>query len=1019
MRKLIVLSLSLLLGGSMTAAAQQVLKGTVKDSLTKQPVPGATVKVVGSNKGATTNAAGEFELNVPANAQLQISSMGFENVIVKAALISTGPVLLKIQAVDLSSAVVVGYGTQKRATVTNAISTVSSSSLTPEKNIVSDAAKALQGRVAGVYVASTGGTPGATPNIQIRGAQSVSAAGTNPLIVIDGLIVEGNTVNLNTINPQDIESMEVLKDAASAAIYGARGSGGVIIITTKKGKTNSKPAFSLNAYTGVNNVPTSRRMLNTEEYTSAFNDARNNRLADIDKRLKDPTTPANEITQLNNEINNLKSQIAGLNMANRSTDWIDRIKNKNAPINNIQASMSGGSEKSSYYMSLGRYAEEMVWGSGNYERYTAKLDITQTVNNWLKLNGGLSINQSVLKNLSNPIATAFQARPDTPDEPVRNADGSLGYYIGMQQHPLGVMQDNKNRNKVFSYIGRLTADISFTKDLQFRSSFNASKYNSLSRDFYSPLTYLGTSSKGSTKTSGQDNFNFTFDNYFTYTKRVNKLGINAVAGYTYYSTELNAIGYDLNGYPVVDGITGAGAGSAYGSVGAIANYNIYNKELSDAFFARTGFDWEGKYLLNASLRRDGSSKLLADNRYSWFPSISGGWDIAKENFLYGNKLISQLKLRSSYGMSGNIRPLGYWDAQNLLLATSYNGLSALQINSIIGNPNIRWERTRQVDAGIDATMFGNRLTIVLDYYNKTTDGLMSSNQVSWVYGAASTPDNIGNIRNKGVDLEMGLSSKAGRKFSWKVSTNMNINKNEIISLKDSLTNYGTFVFGGPQSKAKVGQSVGSVLVYESQGVDPQTGDMIYTDRNKDGLWNTNDMITVPIAMPKFTGGTTLTFGYKGFTLDALFTYVVGNKVYDYYEQTLRSYDRDFYGAMPNMFDVVTKRWRKPGDVTDVPRAITGKHGAGQTADWNYRPSTQFIYNASYFRLRNVNLSYAVPATLISKAKINSARIYVAAQNLFTITKYIGFDPEAASNSGVVSTNVPNPQSAVIGIDVSF
>lgn len=1021
MRKLIILSLSLLLGGSMTAAAQQILRGTVKDSLTKQPVPGATVKVIGSTKGATTNAEGEFELNVPANAQLQISSMGFENVIIKASLISTGPVLMKVRAVDLNSTVIVGYGSQQRATVTNSISTVGSAALAPEKNIVSDAGKALQGRVAGVWVANTSGSPGNSPNIQIRGAQSVAASNTNPLLVIDGLIVEGGSIHLNTINPQDIESMEVLKDAASAAIYGARGSSGVIIITTKKGKFNSKPTFNVNAYTGVNNVHTSRRMLTSEEYKSAFLDARNNRLADINRLLNDPNAnlDPNQKSQLNNEIKTLTSQVNGLNVANRSTNWIEKIKNKNAPVSNVQASMSGGGEKNSYFMSLGRYSEEVVWGTGRFERYTGRLDVTQAVNNWLKLNGGLSINQSVSKNISNPIAYAFQARPDTPEEPIYNADGTLGYYIGMQQHPLGAMLDNKNRYKTNSYIGKLAADVTITKDLQFRSAFNAGKVNTISRDFYSPYTYLGKSGGGSTKTSGTDNFNFTFDNYFTYNKRISRLGINATAGYTYYSNELSSLGYDLTGYPKVDGITGPGAGSAYGSIGAIANYNTYSKELSDGYFLRTGMDWQGKYLLNASIRRDGSSKLLKENRYSWFPSISGGWDIAKENFLYGNRLISQLKLRTSYGISGNMRPLGLWDAQNLLVATSYNGVSALQMNGLIGNPNIRWERTKQVDAGIDATLLQNRLTLAVDYYSKLTDGLMSRNEISWIYGAQSIPDNIGNIRNRGVDVEMALSSKAGRAFSWKVATNFNVNRNKIISLKDSLTNYGTFIFGGPQSKAKVGQSVGSVMVYESLGVDPQTGDMVYKDQNKDGKWDSNDMITVPIAVPAFTGGTTITMGYKGFSLEALFSYVSGNKIYDYYEQTLRSYDIDFYGAMPNMFDIVNKRWRKAGDVTDVPRAITGRHGAGQTADWNYRPSTQFIYNASYFRLRNVTLGYTVPATVLTKVKMTSARVYVAAQNLFTITKYIGFDPEAASNSGIVTSNMPNPQSAVIGLDLTF
>lgn len=1010
----------LLCMSGVSAYAQQVLKGTVKDAVSHQPVPGATVKVIGAAKGATTNDKGEFELNVPANAQLQITSLGFENIVIAASLIKSGPIMMQMKAINLIDAVVVGYGTQQRSKVTTAISTVKADALSPEKNITSDFGKALTGRVAGVFVSSKDGSPGGTPNILIRGAQSANANFGNPLIVIDGLIVEGNTISINNINPQDIESIEVLKDAASAAIYGARGSTGVIIVTTKKGKLNSRPALNINMYTGVNNVPTSRHMLNTTAYTSAFNDARNNRIGDIDAQLANPggLLPA-KISQLKNEKINLQSQLNGLQMADRSTDWLDRIKNKNAPVNNIQASMSGGGDKNNYYMSLGRYAEAATIGTGNFERYTGRLDMTQQVNDWLKVNGNINITQSVRKNISSPLVPAFNARPDTPEDPVFNPDGSLGYYIGQQQHPLGVMMDNNNKDKNNVYLGSLSADVKLFRDLSFRSSFNATKFNDLNTTFYPATGYLGAFNKGTFKNSGIDNFSYNFDNYFTYTKRVSRLGINATLGYTFYNYELNSFGYDLNGFPKIDGITGGGSGATYGSTSNIGSYNVNNKEVSDAYFLRTGFDWEGKYLLNASIRRDGSSKLNADNRYNWFPSISGGWDIARENFLAGSHFVNQLKVRSSYGMSGNMRPVDYFDARNLLTATSYMGNPALILNTRIGNPNIRWERTKQVDAGVDVALLNNRLTFTADYYNKTTDGLMSVNNVSYIYGAVNIPDNIGTIRNYGVDLELALSSRPGTAFSWKVETNMNINRNLLVSLKDSLTSYGSFTFGGPASQAKVGQSLGSVQVYESMGVDPQTGDMIYKDQNKDGKWDSKDMITVPVALPKFTGGTNITLSYKKFTVSALFNYVVGNKVYDFYEQTLRNYDMDYYGVMPNKFDIINRRWKQKGDITDVPRAIVGPHGAGQTSDWNSRPSTQFIYDASYVRLRNLSVSYDLPTAILTKAKITRARIYASAQNVFTITNYLGFDPEAAANSGIISTNLPNPRSAVIGIDLSF
>lgn len=1005
---------------SMSAYAQQVVKGTVKDATTKLPVPGATVKVIGSSKGATTNEKGEFEITVPANAQLQISSVGFENVVVPASLIQTKAIMMKMQAISLTDAVVVGYGTQQRSRVTNAISKVGSDALSAEKNIVSDVGKALQGRVAGVFVANSSGTPGSTPIIQIRGVQTTNAVYSNPLLVIDGLIVEGSTISLNSINPQDIESVEVLKDAASAAIYGARGSTGVIIVTTKKGKLNSKPTFNVNAYTGLNGINTSRRMLTTDEYKSAFTDARQNRIGDINQQLANPgQLPPSQINRLNAEKTRLQSAIDGLQMADRSTDWIAAVKNNHAPINNIQASMNGGTDKGSYYMSLGRYAETMAIGRGSFERYTGRLDLTQQVNTWLKLNGNINITQSANKDFSNPIIAAFNARPDTPKDPVRNADGSLGYYAGQQQHPIGVMNDVDSKIANTSYFGGLSAEIKLHKTLQFRSSYNVTKYNVLSNSFQSPLGYAGAFNQGYYTTNGNDNFSYNFDNYFTYNNRWKKLGVNGTLGYTFYNNQLNYFGYEVDGFPKIDGITGAASATTYGSVFGIAGKNLNNKEISDAYFLRGGFDWDGKYLLNASIRRDGSSKLPASNRYSWFPSISAGWDIAKENFLAHNTWINQLKLRSSYGISGNIRPVGYFDAQNLLVATTNVGDQALKLNSTIGNPDIHWERTKQVDAGIDMAFLQSRFTVALDYYNKTTDGLLSKNNVSWVYGAAAIPDNIGNIRNYGVDLELGIHSAPGAVIGWGVETNFNVNRNKILSMKDSLTNYGAFVFGGPFSRAKVGQSVGSVQVYQSLGVDPQTGDMMYKDVNNDKKWDTNDMVTIPIALPEFTGGTNLSLSYKAFKVEALFNYVVGNKVYDFYEQSLRNYDADYTGVMNNKFDIVNKRWKKPGDITDVPRAITGVHGAGQTTDWNYRPSTQFVYDASYVRLRNLTVAYTVPASMLSKAKISRARLYASAQNLFTLTRYIGFDPEAANITGIVSTNLPNPRSMVIGIDLSF
>ncbi|MGE7775865.1 SusC/RagA family TonB-linked outer membrane protein [Chitinophaga sp. NPDC101104] len=1017
MKHVYLLSLACML--SAGAFAQQVIRGTVRDSLTRAPIPGATIKVVNGTGGVTANEKGEFELRVPANAKLQISSIGFEPVMLTAAAI-VRPIMLVTSAMELKSTVVVGYGTQQRRNVTTSISSIGAKDLQPQNNIVSDVGKALQGRIPGVTVVSSSGTPGGAPTIQIRGVQSASANSAAPLIVIDGLVVEGGAVALNSLNPQDVETIDVLKDAASAAIYGARGSTGVIIITTKKGRMGAKPSFSVNAYTGFNNVPTTRRMLTTDEYKSAFSDSRNNRIADIDRILANPVglTPA-QISRLGSEKTRLGSEVSGLNMADRSIDWIDRIKNKTAPVTNIQASMNGGGEKNSYYMSIARYSEQAAMGTGQYERYTGKIDVTQQVGNWLKLGGNINLSQGVNKNNSYPIVSAFNARPDTPEEPVRRPDGSLGYYVGQQQHPLGEMLENDNKRKQQTWFGNVFAEVKLHRTLQFRSQLAANKYNINSNDFQSPLGYLGYNNKGSLKVTGSDNFNYNVDNYLTYNNRWNDLGLTATAGQTFYSMESSNFGYELNGFPRVPGITGGQAAASYGSVFGIGSLNGNGKETSEAYFARLGFDYKDRYLLGASLRTDGSSKLARNNRYSWFPAVSAGWDISREQFMLSQKVVNHLKLRSSYGLSGNIRPLAQNGAEDLMQGTTYIGDAALKIRDLVGNPNVRWEQTKQFDAGIDAALFNNRVNLTVDYYNKTTDKLMSNRNIPWEFGATNIPYNVGSVRNQGFDMELSVASATGSAISWRVATNMNLNRNRVLSLADTMAQFGTFIFGGPQSTVKVGESVGSVLVYRSLGVDPATGDMIYDDLNKDGMINAKDYVNIPIALPKFTGGTTLSAGYKGVTVEALFYYVVGSKIYDFYEQTLRNYDLDWFGVMPNKFDIVNSRWRKPGDVTDVPRAVAGQHGQGNVTNWNSMASTQFIYNASYVRLRNLTVGYELPKSLLQRAHLTRAKVYASAQNLFTITKYIGFDPEAASNSGIVSSNVPNPRSMVLGVDLSF
>lgn len=1005
---------------SLAAFAQQKIKGTVTDGQLKLAGASVTLKTKGKQPiTVVTNNQGQYTIEVPSpEAVLLFNYIGMMPKEVQVGNRNIIDVELSYVAQRLQDVVMVGYGLESRMKISSAISKVTANSLTPDKNVTSDIGKALQGRVPGLFIASTEGSPNSSKTIQIRGVQTALAVSSNPLIVLDGLIIDNNTFNINAINPQDIESVEVLKDAASAAIYGARGSTGVIIITTKKGGANSKTNFSVNSYYGLNNVYTGHEVLGTSDYKTAFTDARQNRINDIGTQLAAGGLTAAQIAQLNTEKNSLTNTINNLSLANRSTNWVDRIKNKNAPVNNLQVNMEGGSDKTQYYLSIGHYGEAAGMGTGNFDRYTGRMNLVQKINNWLRISSQMSYTRNVSKGYTYPLVPALQARPDTPDDPVYNSNGSPGYYVGFQQHPLAVMLDNNNIANDNNLLGSVSADITFNKNLSFRSQVSGDKADRNSYSYSSPFTYSGApNGLGSTKVS--ETFFYNIDNYFTYNGHWKKLGATATLGQSFYSYKQSQYGFDLTGFPAAVGIYGAGAASAYGSPSNIPFNNSTAQEYSESYFLRGNLDWEGKYLLGASIRTDGTSKLVATNRFSWFPAVSAGWIISRENFFKPVTFISNLKLRASYGQTGNIRPVGLFDAQNLLAAGSYLGTSSLLISAVSGNSALKWENTTQYDAGLDVSVLKNRLSVTFDVYKKRTDGLLTANFTPMSSGFNSKRDNIGSIQNTGFDVEVNYTSDKSRRFHWDVSANIGVNRNKVLSLRDSVMSYGTFIFGGPQSQIRVGQSVGSVSVLQSLGVDPKTGDMMYQDQNKDGIINSKDYVNVPIALPQFNGGFNINLYYKGFDMNGLFVFVYGNKIYDYYEQTMSDYNTDFFGVMPNKFDAVKARWRNPGDVTDVPRAIVGVHGPQLTSNWNVQPSTRFIYDASYLRLRNLSVGYELPKRVVSKINVSKARVYLAAQNVFTITKYVGFDPETVSNSGIVSSNVPQSRSMVFGIDFSF
>ncbi len=1015
--------------------AQYDARGQVIDSL-GNPLSNVTVRIKGTTRATFTDAQGQFTLSrVEPQAMLQISMVGYESIELPAGGGSPLRILLRATNTVMDETVVIGYGTRRRSEITGSVARVGE--LKPEENLVSHPIGALQGRVAGLHVQNTGSSPGSAPNFVVRGVQTtqgnLGGTGANPLIVIDGLVVDaigapmtptstGANFNLSNLNPQDIASVEVLKDAASSAIYGARGAQGVILITTKKGQLNSKPTIALNSYYGFTTTQFGYRPMNRSEYQLIFNESRENRIGDIDGRLAGGGLTPAQIAALNSEKNQLNAQIDNLQLEPNDFNWVDKLMPDRPGMHNIQASVSGGSGKSGYYLSFGKFGEDNSIGKGRFNRYSGKLSVTQQLYPWLTVAGDISISNGLADNIVGNLFGAIAARPDMPEEIARNADGTYGYWFGAQEHPYGAMEGYRPTTSTWNYVGNAMAEVKLPKNFAFRTMLAASKSDIDDRYFYTPFSYEGQYAGGSLSTTLNNGLRYTFNNLLTYRLRFSQLEGDAVLGQEFTENRYATQGYVLEGFPSSEGLWAPGNAATYNN-----NYRYLNRqylENSSSYFLRTNLSWAGKYLFSASLRHDGSSKLR-NFRYAWFPAVSAGWLLGQEEFLKGQSWIGYLKLRASYGITGNIRPLGLFDVMTMAATQTYLNQPALQLGTVLGNPDLKWERTKQYDAGVEGRFFDGRIDLTAEYYVKNTDGLFTSLQIPFSSGGFSSQrGNLGGMRNSGLDLSLsvGSPSRHAGDFTWRVGVDANINRNRVTQLRDSIIGYGGYIPAGPRGFIRVGQPAGLLQLYNALGVDDQTGDVIYEDRNRDGVINQADMIYVPTAQPKMTGGFHTDLAYKRFSLSALFVFTAGNKVYNYSDQDARQYGfNNFTGVMDNKPEWVLDRWTGPGSDSRYPRAVVGPHGAGQTNDWNNRVSTLYLFDASYLRFKNLTFGYDVVTPGLKRIGFSKCRVYVAGQNLYLWRDraLTSNDPEQAMESGWQQGIAPMPRTYSLGLDITF
>jgi TonB-linked SusC/RagA family outer membrane protein len=1029
--------------GALTSIDRN-LEGKVTDEK-GEPLPGVSIVVKGTQLGTSTDASGSYQLTVPDKASVLIFSfVGFlpqEKAIENESVLN---VTLQADIKSLEELVVVGYGTQKRSNVTSAIASVPMNEI--KDMPVSNVATALQGKIPGVVIQQNNGTPGSTPAIKVRGFGSISA-GNAPLIVVDGNIVGASI--FSNLNTNDIESMDVLKDASSTAIYGSKGSNGVILITTKKGKSG-KPSVNLDVFTGFQEITKKIDLLNSQQFAEFGKDASNNAYIDNIKgasitdpnnvrptdylRYRYPRGEAFEWLDFDNP-----AKVAALPY----TDYQDLVFKK-AKINNYQLSASGGNDKSRYSISGGYLQQDGIIRRSALDRYTLRANVE--VNVLPKLKIGLNLNPSYKIQqevrdaghwADNAVVNA--ALSVMPMVPVYAADGSYTSQAGIAgpynypgiTNPVANITELNSQLVSTSFLGNTYAELGFLKNFTYRISgnmnFRGNRRNSY-RTSKMPLNQiLPPSTSTGTSYSDQD-LSWLFNQTLNYSKSFQEVhNVEILVGmestkYQYQDSQGTGSSYPND---VVETLNG----SASGTTTTASSTRVENASAS--YFARANYNYKGKYLVNFSVRRDGSSIFGPDNRWGTFPAASLGWRINEEAFLKNVKSLSEAKLRLSYGLAGNNAFSNNYPYVATLRSDNYSFNNAL-VNGLapssLANSQLGWERSRQLDAGIDLGLFNNRILILVDYYQRTTKDLLLSVNVPTVTGFSSAVKNIGKMENKG--WEFGINTRnLTRTLIWNTSLNLSFNRNKVIALGPTGDPIRSASGVGESNITQIGAPIGSIYGYRQLGVfkdqadldsyphdaTAKPGDVKYEDINGDKVINANDRTIIGNNQPDFVYGLTNTFNYKGFDLNVAIQGTQGGEILNLSRRFFENLEGN-----ANQLTTVLNRWRSPSDPGDgkTPRANA------RTTGNNNAISTRWVEDGSYLRIQNISIGYQLPSSLISKAKLQQVRIYASGQNLFTFTKYLNFNPEVSNYEGPLTGGVdygvyPLAKTFTLGINIGL
>ncbi|CCG98287.1 hypothetical protein FAES_0273 [Fibrella aestuarina BUZ 2] len=1028
-------ALWLLLIPTLLWAQTRQVRGTVTAQTDGSPLPGVSVLVQGSTVGTSTDPDGNFSIAVPNNeAILVFSQIGMKRQTVPVGTSTTLRISLVDDASNLDEVVVVGYGAQKKSVVTGAISSVKASDLVSMP--ITRVEEALQGRASGLTIAASSGQPGSGSSVRVRGVTTLN--NNDPLWVIDGVVIDNGGIGY--LNQSDIESIEVLKDAASQAIYGARAAAGVILVTTKKGKAGSMQ-ISYNGFYGVSSPARKLDLLNASQYATLRNEASVN--AGGKPVYTDPAA------------------------LGTGTDWQSLIFNNSAKRQQHELSLSGGSERSTYYLSLGYIDQQGIVATpiSNYNRLNVRLNSTHKLAKWLTFGQNLGYAHDKSVGLGNtnsefggPLSSAINLDPLTPAVVTDPAVAALPPYtnVGIRRdangNPYGisqaVAQEITNplayiQTRLGNYgwsdniVGNGYLEAEPIKGLRLRSTVGT-KLAFWGGDSFTPLSWLNATtitSQTSFNRSNNRRIDWNLENTISYTRAINKHTVSVLLGQgaykdnnasftsvTFYNVPVdNFDDASLNFKRPVDQRSSDGGESAIHTVSSL--------------FARVNYEYNEKYLVQALVRRDGSSRFGANHKYGVFPSLSLGWVLSRESFFPQTPVLNFLKLRGGYGVVGNdaIGDFAYLSTigsgRNYTIGTSGSYIIGYSPNAP-ANPDLKWEQTSQTNVGIDATLFNN-VNLTLEWFRKKTTDILQNPRIPGYVGAISNPAaNVADIQNTGVELELGYNRRLGD-FTMSVNGNVSYVKNQVTNLGNGIA----YLSGGqgfqassyPITRTAVGQPINSFFGFQTMGIfqtvedvngyvgsngqkiqpNAKPGDFRWADLNGDGRITETDRTFIGNPTPTMTYGATINLAYKNFDLVIFGQGVSGNKIF----QGLRRLDIQ----NANWQTRALGRWTGPGTSDTYPRLVNGDPNKNFL-----NPSDFYLEDGGYFRLKTLQIGYSLPKAIIGKIGMQRARIYLMSQNLLTITKYTGYDPEIGG--GVLSIDrgiYPQARSYMLGLNVSF